>query len=407
MDDKNGKKHSAEGSALGFWYQSLYALLILIEQASDDAMVGIEMLDDITLTANGEDLLYQLKHSIASKPSPVGIKSRSLWRTIKVWLDILPKISLSEASLHLVTVGGIVKGDALEVLTVADNHSDREALACAMAEEAQRVLDARAKAKADGETSLPYADRKDGCEAFLTISKSVQLNLMRRVTLKIDSPTAGDIEGHLETRLTLFPVEHRALIAKKLIEWWDRQIVYSLCGKRERVVSRHELQAQISEIVGEMERSKLSADFETLQKPLDYQPNGMLTRQIALVKGGNLDVDKAIREEWRARAQRARWATENPALASMINDYDAVLTEHWSDKHSQMVQDCDALEEVEKCNSGLDLLRWSHNDAPTAVRPIQEGFGAVYYVRGSYQVLAIDLQVGWHPNYKNLLKDGE
>jgi hypothetical protein len=42
-----------------------------------------------------------------------------------------------------------------------------------------------------------------------------------------------------------------------------------------------------------------------------------------------------------------------------------------------------------------------------AVRPIQEGFGAAYYVRGSYQVLAIDLEVGWHPDFKNLLKDGE
>lgn len=405
MGDTDKTSHSAEGSALGFWYQSLYALLILLEQISDDAAVGIEQLDDIALTADGRDLLYQLKHSIAAKPSPVGIKSRSLWRTVKVWIDILPKMSLAETSLHLVTVGGIVDDDPLAVLT--EDGSDRDALAAALAEEAQRVVDARVNAKANGDSSLPYADRKDGCEAFLALSEAVRLNLMRRVTLKIDSPTVGEIEDHLKARLTLLPAGQRAQVAKKLIEWWDRQIVYSLCGKRERIIARHELQAQISEIVGELDQGKLSADYETVQKPLEYQPDGMLTRQIALVKGGNADIDKAIREEWRARAQRARWTTENPALASMINDYDTILTEHWSDRHSQMVEDCDALEDDGKCKSGLDLLRWSHNDAPMAVRPIQEGFGAAYYIRGSYQVLAIDLQVGWHPDYKDRLKDGE
>jgi len=39
------------------------------------------------------------------------------------------------------------------------------------------------------------------------------------------------------------------------------------------------------------------------------------------------------------------------------------------------------------------------------VPPIGDGWGAPYYVRGSYQVLAIDLKVGWHPDYRDLLKD--
>lgn len=404
MGDQGKTSHSAEGSALGFWYQSLYALLILLDRVSDDAAVGIEQLDDIALKADGHELLYQLKHSILAKPSPVSIKSPSLWRTVKVWIDLLPSVSLAETSLHLVTVGGIAANDPLVDLTQADTEPD--ALAASMAEEAQRVVDARAEAKAAGKLPLPYANRKDGCEAFLALSTMIRLNLLRRVTLVIESPTVGEIEALIEARLTLLPSGQRAHVAKKLIEWWDRQIIYSLCGKRERVIARPELQAQISEIVGDLDQGKLSADFETVQKPLEYQPSGMLTRQIALVKGGNVDIDKAIREEWRARAQRARWATDNPALASMISDYDTVLTEHWSDKHSQMVEDCGTLGEEEKCSSGLDLLRWSHNDAPTAVRPIQEGFSAAYYVRGSYQVLAIDLQVGWHPNYKSLLKDG-
>ena len=315
MGDEDKTGHSAEGSALGIWYQSLYALLILASTTTDDAAIGIEQLDDIELKADGQTLLYQLKHSIKSKPVPVGIKSRALWRTVAVWTDLLPKVSLAETSLHLVTVGGILGDDPLEALLDPDD--DRAKLTAAMTTEAQRVLDARADAKAKGAT-LPYADRKDGCEAYLKLYESDRHNLLRRIIVR-PAPAVDQIETELQQHLLILPAIQRPIIAQRLIEWWDRQIVYSLCGKRERVIARNEFQAQVTEIVGELDQGKLTAHFETVAKSLEYQPDGMLTRQIALVRGGNTDVDKAIREEWRAREQRARWANENPVLgATMI-----------------------------------------------------------------------------------------
>jgi len=400
MGDDESASHSAEASALGFWYQSLYALLILAATPTDDAAIAIEQLDDIELKADGQKLLFQLKHSMKAKPVAVGIKSRALWRTVSVWVDILPKISLAETSLHLVTVGGILAADPLEALLDPDD--DREALTAAMTEEAQRVLNERAEAKAKGEP-LPFSDRYKGCEAYLKLSEGDRHNLLRRVVIKPDAPTIDQIESELEQHLLILPAAQRPIVARRLIEWWDRQIVYSLCGKRERVIARNEFQAQVTEIVGELDQGKLVAHFETVAKPLEYLPDGMLTRQIALVKGSDSDVDRAIREEWRARSQRARWTNENPALGAMINDYDAVLTEHWQDRHDEMSESCADLEDDAKCTSGLDLLRWTHNAAPTTVRSIQEGFAAAYYVRGSYQVLAISLQVGWHPDFKVLL----
>jgi hypothetical protein len=72
-----------------------------------------------------------------------------------------------------------------------------------------------------------------------------------------------------------------------------------------------------------------------------------------------------------------------------------------------MAEACAELEEKEKCASGLKILHWTHEEAPQVVRPFAEGWNAAYYVRGSYQVLAIDLQVGWHPDYKKLLAENE
>jgi len=323
---------------------------------------------------------------------------------MRVWVDALPSLTLAETTLHLVTVGGIMDGDPLFVLTSPTD--DRSELVEALTGEVERVRDARAAAKKDGKP-LPYADRIDGCEAFGALSGTDRLNLLRRVRVKPDSPTVPEVEKEIASHLHILPADQRAPVVERLVEWWDRQVVYSLCGKRNRIFTRAELQAKISAIVADQDQGKLLPDFETVSHPKDYQPDGMLARQIDLVKGSASDLTKAIREEWKAREQRARWVISNPAMASKINDYDLVLQEHWSDRHIRLVEECTELKNDEKCASGLFLLRWTHNEAPTTVRPIADSWGAAYYVRGSYQVLAINLSVGWHPEYQTLLGGAE
>jgi hypothetical protein len=392
--------HSAEAAALGFYYQTFFALLTLLEQDTDDAAVGVEQLDDVELKTDGLTLLYQLKHSLLASPPPISLKSRSLWRTVKVWVDILPALKLSETTLHLVAVNGISNNSPLKVLI--DPHADRAHLVASMLEEAQRVVSVRAAADKSS-SSLPHADRVDGCLAFLSLKETERLNLLRRMRIRPHSPSISGIEELIAAHLKILPAEQRPAVAQRLIEWWDRQMVYSLCGTRERVLLRSELQLQISSIVADIEQGKLLAEFETVSPPDDYQPDGMLARQIKLVEGKRSDHSKAIREEWKAREQRSKWLNSNPAMASIIHDYDVVLKEHWSDRHSQMSENCAEVEQQEKCESGLKILRWTHDDAPNVVRPIVAGWNAAYYVRGSYQVLAINMCVGWHPEYKELL----
>lgn len=399
---ENGQKpaHSAEAVALGFYYQAFFALLTLLQRNTDDAAIAVERLDDIELNADGKTLLFQLKHSILAAPPPVTLKSRALWRTLKVWIDALPRLTLSETTFHLVAVGGIPSDSPLTALIALD--ADREGLVKAMVTEALRVRDARAAA-ASKSKDLPHADRVDGCEAFLTLSETERLNLLRRTIIKLESPAIGEIEEHVAAHLKIVHPDQRPTVARRLIEWWDRQVVYSLCGRRDRVLSRAELQGQLSSIIADLDQCKLLADFETVSQPANYQPDGMLARQIRLVDGKASDLTKAIREEWRAREQRSKWINEKPSMATVIFEYDRVLQEQWSDWHCRMVEECGGSEGTAKCASGLKILRWTHDEAPNIVRPIADGWNAPYYVRGSYQVLAINLDVGWHPDYAVLL----
>lgn len=401
-DAPASQSHSAADAALGFYYQTFFALLTLLGQTADDAAVAVERLDDVEINADGHLLLYQLKHSISTTPPDITLKSRALWKTLKLWVDLLPSVTLADTSFLLVAVGAIAAESPLTALLV--DGEDRGELIAALVVEAQRVVDARVSARQLGKT-LPYADRAPGCTAFLALSDTERSNLIRRCRIVAGSAAIDKIEPMIADHLGLLPASQRPMVAQQLVQWWDRQIVQSLCGLRGRTISRLELQHQIMMILADIEQGKLSVDFETVANPREYQPDGMLARQIELVDGKASDIDRAIREEWRAREQRAKWVSDNPAMKSRVSEYDAILNEAWLDEHRQMAEDCCGLDEATKRLSGLKVLRWSHEEAHRSVQPIAAGWAAPYYVRGTYQVLAINLAVGWHPDYLDLLKD--
>lgn len=394
--------HEASASALGFYYQTHFALLSLISLRSDDAAVAVERLDDVELQVNGHNLLYQLKHSISPKPPAITLSCVALWKTIKVWIDILPSLSLAETTFHLVAVGAISPSSPL--LALCDQQSDRADLLKALKQEAERVMSERAAATI-ASTKLPHADRASGCKAFLELGELGCRSLIRRIQINPSSPDITKIEELVADELHVLPIAHRQPVAERLIEWWGRQVVYSLCDKRDRAISASELKHQISLFNSAIEEEQLLPDFQSAVHPADYQPHSMLGRQISLVDGSSTDLSKAIREQWRAQQQRSKWVKGNPGMKSRINEYDVRLTEHWADLHEQLVEDCHEEEDGVKRKKGLDLLRWTHKDAPNYVEPIAQGWSGHYYVRGSYQVLAVDLQVGWHPDYRTLLQE--
>ncbi|AMG93447.1 ABC-three component system protein [Citrobacter amalonaticus] len=395
--------HTAEGAALGFYYQSLYALKAILENEHDDAALCLERLDDVEIVANGESLLSQLKHSIKPNPASVTITSTLLWKTFKVWIDLLPKINLDETRLQLITVAPVGNKDELFVLT--QENSDRELLLLKLIDEATRVVEEHEHSLAQKKVPAPHVQRYNACKSFLELQKDTRKELLGKVVLFASEKNISNISKDIESKLTNFPPSKRELICQRLLEWWDLQVIFSLCGKRERVIYKLEVQQRLSEISGELERDELNADFENAILPSNYNPHSMIVNQIELIKGRRVDISQATREEWRARSQRHKWCNERFDMASRIDQYDKLLLETWSDKYERMAEECEDCEGHHKEEQGYQLFRWSFDLAHTQIRSFAPNWNASYYVRGTYQLLSIELKVGWHPDYKGLLRD--
>jgi len=395
--------HSAVNAALGFYYQSLYGLLSILRASHDDAAVCLERLDDVEILTNGQFLLSQLKHSLSKKPAAVTLSSIALWKTLKAWIDVLPAVSLNDVRFQLVTVAPLPSGSPLKVLL--DDLSPRTHLLSLLQDEAQRVVDEHLAGKKAKKQPPPHADRVSSCVAYLDLNDIVRGKLLSRITVQPAASSINEIPKDIAKELKNFPPERREAITQKLMEWWDLQVVYSFCDKRDRAISMLEVQQKVAEISGELEREELLADFQFVMPPGDHTPPSVIARQLQLVGGTMREIQAAEREEWRARSQRHKWLNERVDMAVRIDRYDQLLVEAWGDKHCVMVETHANASEEAKRASGLEIFRWSFSQAQAQIPPFAHNWHTSYYVPGSYQVLAVEQEVGWHPDYRALLAE--
>jgi hypothetical protein len=394
--------HSAIDAALGFYYQSLYGLLAIIKAVEDDAAVCLERLDDVEIIQNGRPLLVQLKHSLSKKPVAVSLASVALWKTLKAWIDVLPKVSLNDTRFQLVTVAPLPSSSVLAPLL--DEKASRTKLLKLLEEEAQRVVDEHSVAKNNGKILLPHVERFPGCSAYLNLSIVTREKLLSRVTIHPAAIDINDVKRAIMTALTTFPPDQREAISQRLMEWWDLQIVYSFCAKRERFITKLEVQHRLLEMAGELARDELLADFQFEPPPDHHSPPSMITTQLQLVNCTSAEIRSAQRDEWKARSQRHKWMNERADMAVRVHRYDEYLVQEWDDRHGPMAEQHQSAQEGEKQAAGLELFRWSFKKAHNEIDPFARNWSASYYVSGTYQVLAVEKIVGWHPDYVTLLQ---
>src|SRR4051812_40084254 len=131
--------HSAVDSTLGYAFQTLHALVVLL-RAGDEESVTLELTDDVTLHHNPttldapDETRMQLAHSIRSRVPEVTLKSVKLWKTLGIWAD---EYSPSERY-FLVTCAPVC-----EELQCLVSDCGRERLQHQLEEEAVRVVNER------------------------------------------------------------------------------------------------------------------------------------------------------------------------------------------------------------------------------------------------------------------------
>jgi len=384
----------ASASMLGYLYQVRYGLYISLEKLldvddPDQFNVSIEKLDDIGFDKEGTatELLQTKFHG---KPGNLTNRSPDIWKTIRVWVESIKnkKIELGRVLLTLVTTQSLTTDTIASYLSVGNERNPDKALELMV--------------KICTEDNAANAN---GYKAFQTLSKAEKQALVHSIYFVGKSDDLLQIRSKIN-RFGRQSVSYEAVEAfvDRLEGVWFKWCIEKLSQNPSGVINLGMLQDLIDKLRPEYSQTNLPAEFaDKLPDIITIDEDlRLFIQQLRLFNAPKNMIELAIINYYRAFEQRTKWSVDGLLNPGELSQYDRKLCEQWKEQQS-------FLEAMEIIENEQDKLRYSvklyQQCFSKGVVPIRHDFTEAYVSKGSYQLLADQLTIGWHPDYLDNLGD--
>lgn len=393
MSNVVANRFSAAGSALGYLAQVEYALLIALQRMDreESLRLSMETLDDITFESEGHPSeLWQTKHHVDHRAS-LGDASPDLWKSLHNWIECAEEL----AACFLFTTATAAVGTAASLLGTRRTGQDVTA--------AREKLDIVAQAAGNKSSAMYYA-------RYLSLSKEKRTELLSRVIILDDQVTSEDITNSLLATVRKAALPQRRLpLIERLRGWWHGRTMAHLTritGGESDWIDMHEIEDQLLLISQSLRDDNLPLDYgrepEPTQSEVD-EDDRLFVEQLKIIMLHHGRIRQAVYDHNRAFLQRSRWQREQLLAIGELDGYDRRLVEEWMRVFLPLEEpsSVDERSDTDKRRSAQQLyLRLQELALPEIRSEVRSG----YIPLGSLHILADRLQIGWHPDWVDLLK---
>ena len=387
--------HNASASLTGYLFQARYALLRGLEEGRchPSHALSIEKLDDVAFEDAGKPVeLIQTKHHV--KASDVTDSSVDLWKTLNIWARRLIEDPTGVADMRLVflTTSAAAPDTALALLRQSGDGRDESC--------AEELLLSAAKASQNKSTAA-------GREAFLALTDSARRVLIGNIWVIDKAPNIIDVRDEIETVLHYSAApEQVGVLTDHLEGWWFNRVVIAMTNANFATIALASIQNKAAELREGFRLGNLPLD-ETIEATPDFEhqtaDDRTFVRQMNLVHVSKDEVRATVHDYYRAYEQRSRWAREHLLLDGEADRYDRGLRDAWYRRFlactAELSENCDdATREAE----GRKVFRWAREYQ----KPLRNR-DEIWLSSGSFQMLADEVRIGWHPEYETLLNSSK
>lgn len=391
MSNVDNNRFSAAGSALGYLAQIEYALLIALRRMDDEynLRLSLETVDDITFDGDGMPMeLWQTKHHV-NRQGGLGDASPDLWKTIHNWIET----SKEETACVLFTTASASEGTAAYLLRSGRSDDDVSI--------ARDRLDAVAT-RAGNAASADYYSK------YLSLDEERRTELLSKVVVIDSAATSEKITDQLRASVRKATIAtRRGSLVERLRGWWHGRAMSHLdkvARGEEDWIEMQEIETQLHLIAQSLRDDNLPLDYENEPEPTSEQVRNddrVFVEQLKLILIHHERIRQAVYDHNRAFLQRSRWLREELLAIDDLNKYDRNLIEEWRRVFSPLEEPQEDTTDDEKRRSARESYGRLQERTLPAIRPeVRSG----YVSFGSLHILADRLEIGWHPDWVELLK---
>ena len=265
---------------------------------------------------------------------------------------------------------------------------------------------------------------KEGYQKFNSLTPEQRGALLERVYILDNCPLSKDLQTHLSEELWGHCERQYADQFLKYLEgWWLQRVVAGIDGseltdiadkeidseslkhKKHKIlkITGREIDGQLDSLREQFKSDSLPIHPEIQSADPDVTPfvNLVFAKQLRLIALPENRIQRAAKNFYKAAEQRSRWVRESLLIDNDLEQYDDILIEEWAIRFDQAK---DSLpvdpSSDDQIASGKKVFQWVEAEAHIPIRPsCQESF----ITRGTYQMLANRLRVGWHPEFQSRL----
>lgn len=390
--------HQAVEQMLGYLYQVRYALFLLLDNDDEQTQISIEKFDDIAFSNDGDvpEVMLQLKHHTKSYGNLTDA-STDIWRTIKVWVDLVKRDSsfLTSTKFLILTTAKAPEGAAANYLKPQSKTVVRDE------KEAYNIL------KDVARTSTNVAHKKYYSE-FISLGDEAAKKLVSNIYIIDGSSNIVDVKDDIlkVIRYGSLPKFEQRIFERLEGWWWDRCIEYLLSDKLV-FISQKQIRSIIASIRDEYTEDNLPIDVPFLNKiEIESLPKNkrVFYEQLQLICLGNNRIKVAISDYYRAFEQRANWVREDLLYINELDKYEERLLDEWQRLFFEMEEELDEYEDLIEDKQKQKYGRSLFNRIQDKDIRIRARCGDPFVMRGSYHILANKLLVGWHVDFDTRLR---
>jgi hypothetical protein len=247
---------------------------------------------------------------------------------------------------------------------------------------------------------------KEGYKKFISLTPEQRRTLLERVYIIDNRPLSMDLQIHLSEELWGHCERQYADQFLQYLEgWWLQRVVAGLDGNQSVTIKGIEIESELNDLRDQFKSDSLPIHPEIQSANPDLAPfsHWRFVKQLRLINISESRIKRAATNFYKASEQRSRWVRESLLVDDDLERYDDTLREEWGIRFDQAK---DAIpsnsNDPEKTNAGQKVYQWVEAEAHIPIRPSCQDH---FITRGSYQMLANQLRVGWHPEFESRLAD--